>query len=226
MRIAPGLSASLDDLSKDEARRMLEDELSKAQYQPTIADWIGERIGDFFRWLGDVIDNVRQVDPAIGTLLFAAVIIAVVLFIVLFVRPRIAARSAAKEKVMFDGDARLSASSHRKRAEQAARAGQFNEAVRERVRAIARSAEERALVDATATLTVSEFTRAVGRAVDIDGAMLAWLASSFNAFAYADVEATGNDYERVVDIDRLIEAAPRLRGPGAAGRADELVLPR
>lgn len=140
----------------DEARERAEEELSKAVYQatePTLFDKVAKQIGEFISDLLSPNLSGGQFSPVWAVVIVAIVLGGVVLAFVIWGRPRgeHRARTAASAAV-FDDDT-ASASELRALADAASRAGEWDEAIVLRFRAIARGLDERGILHAPPGMT-------------------------------------------------------------------------
>lgn len=94
-----------------------------------------------------------------------------------------------------------SAAEHRAAAEEHAAAGRWSPAVRERMRAIVRALEERALLDPRPGRTATEAAAEAARALPDLGPRLHDGAALFDAVAYGDRPATADDHARLAALD-------------------------
>lgn len=204
------LSSLLTDvpvvIDRDDARRAAEAELAKHEYlaaQPNLwqraISWLGHRIADLF-------ERASQITPA-GTL-GLLVLLAVVVLIFVVVRLRVGglARVNRVRREVFEDRSRT-ARDYRRAAENAATAGDFTTAVRERFRAIVREFEERGVIDEISGRTADEAAREAGvRLPDSRDELLA-AAALFDAVHYGGHEMSTVDHERLVALDRGVLGA-------------------
>jgi hypothetical protein len=192
-------------IDRDDARRAAEAELAKHEYQaaqPNLWDravtWLGQRIADLF-------DNAARLTP--GGVLGLLVLLAVVVLVVAVVRLRVGrfARASKVPRHVFTDRSRA-ARDYRRAAEEAAAAGDFSAAVRERFRAIVRDLEERGVLDESSGRTADEAAREAGRRLPGSEAELRAAAELFDAVHYGGQSASTVDYQRLVALDRGVHA--------------------
>ncbi|RMI31546.1 DUF4129 domain-containing protein [Streptomyces triticirhizae] len=94
-----------------------------------------------------------------------------------------------------------SAAEHRAAAEEHAAAGRWAPAVRERMRAIVRALEERALLDPRPGRTATEAAAEAARALPDLAAQLHDAAALFDAVAYGEHPATAADHAQLAALD-------------------------
>ena len=195
------------DLGADPARELARRELARAEYragEPGLLDRVG-------RWLLDRADDalgaVAGVSPGgVGGLL--VVLLVIVLAVVLARRHfgRVARRAAAAGP-LFDRAPRT-ADSHRAAADAAEAAGRFDEAVRERMRALVRGLEERDLVEVRPGRTAGEATRAAAVAVPSAASAVTEAARRFDETVYGGRSADADAATAVRRADDAVRRAP------------------
>jgi len=219
--VIPILSVLPSDVPVDpdgpEARRWLLDELSKPPYrsaQPSPFDQAVKAIED---WINSLIDGLGSVQiPGIGNLLgLVAVAIAVALLVIAFVvfgLPRISRRSTAAGSLFAELDTR-DAATMRRDAERAAASGDYNLAIAEIFRALARGLDERTLVSTFPGSTASDLATRAGEVFPDAAARLNLAAGSFNGVRYLGATGTASDWEQLASLERELRAAKPPRDP-------------
>src|SRR6185437_11994579 len=96
---------------------------------------------------------------------------------------------------------------HRLRAQQAAAAGRYDEAVRESLRAVARRLDERALVEPRPGRTADELAVEAGRLLPQLQSELVAGARTFDDVVYGPVTATAAHAEQLRRLDEQVETA-------------------
>lgn len=188
----------------DEARRWLQDELSEERYQPDSPGLL-QRIADAFdEWLADLFGGVgRSATPVNGVVAALAAIVLVILVIVLlrYVRrtPRVTGGSA-----VLDAAERRDARDHRRLAAEAMAAGNYDTAVVEAMRAIARAGIDRTLLPDVPSLTATEVASGLGRVFPAQAAPLHFAAEWFGAVVYGDDHATAAQAEAVLSLEKQL----------------------
>lgn len=189
------------------AREMARRELQKRVYQEQEPGLL-ERFSRWFQevWT-DAQNSTSDVLPGgwgLVALLLAA--LAVVILVVVL-RTGGLSRTGRSSGALFGG-AVLSAAEHRDRAEQFAAQQQWAEAVRERMRALARALEERGLIDGRPGRTADEIARDAGAVLPELQAQLQTAARRFDDIWYGSRPATSEAYDAVRAAD---DAAARAR---------------
>ncbi|TMR27688.1 DUF4129 domain-containing protein [Nonomuraea zeae] len=195
-------------IGRDEAGRQAVQELAKPAYEKE--PWIDAIYRRIMQFLGDLLDAATGGGSA-GGVIAAVVIVAIVLGVILLIswQLRKTARKGAGAAGGLFGERAMSAAEHRELAQQLAAEGQWTQAVQERLRAIARDLEERALVDGMPGRTADEL--AAEAAVSMPGfaAELGAAARSFDDVTYGGVAGTREAYEAMSSLDeRLRQAKP------------------
>ncbi|GAA3883542.1 DUF4129 domain-containing protein [Streptomyces sedi] len=200
----------------DPAREAAERELSQDVYtrhEPglfrRVWDWLWER-------LFGVLESAAFHTP--GGWLGLLVIVLILVAVLVAVRLRLGAlRTAAgprADRALFTDEPRTAAE-HRAAAEAHAAAGRWSEAVRERMRALVRALEERALLDPRPGRTATEAAAEAARALPTLGTRLHDAAALFDAVAYGEHPATADDHARLAALDdEARRATPDLAAAG------------
>ena len=207
------LGVSLDvpvEIGRDDAHDAAAKELAKQVYQ----DQRPGPLQRLFTWLVEkvfeILDRAASVTPGgvVGLLVIAALVILAVVLIRVRVGPMARAHGIAP---LFSGRTR-SAAEHRAEAEAHAAAGRWAEAVRERMRAIVRGLEERALVDERPGRTADEAAAEAGIALPDCAGDLRAAARTFDDVWYGGRPADASSYAAVRATDDRVHAARRVLG--------------
>lgn len=191
------------ELARQWARRELSDPVyAKARPGPVrrLIEWVIERLQGVHgpsSWALDWRTGLALL------LLVAALVTAVVLLGT--GRLRGPGRRARSEAV-FAGRA-LDAAAHRALADQAAAAGRWADAVRERFRAVVRGLEERVVLDERPGRTADEAAAEAAAALPGLAAELADGARLFDDVCYGDRTATAEHAERLRRLDEAVRSA-------------------
>jgi hypothetical protein len=213
------LAAGLDP-DNDEARQWLEEELSRPAYREH-NDPIARALDAIERW----IDSLLNADPSAGGALPAGVaglvtvgLVALVLFALRHVR-REAHRAPAGGPALL-GDEHLTAIEFRDRSARALAAGRHSDAVLDAMRALAQGGAERTLLDDAPSLTAHEVGERLAEPFPAQRDELRWAADLFDAVAYGHHEATREQAERIIALDRAVQGTrPASRLPAVSGAA-------
>ena len=200
------------DLGRDEAAQLAREELAKQVYRDA-GPGLVERL---VRWLleqaGRLLDGAAGVSPGgySGLVVVLLLVAAAVVAVRLKVGPL--GRRAAREEALFVGRTRT-AGQHRAAADAHAAAGAWAEAVRERLRAVVRSLEQRAVLDERAGRTADEAAAEGGRALPSCAAGLRAAAVLFDEIWYGGRPAGPESYAALRDLDAQVQATrPDLVG--------------
>ncbi|MFJ2700593.1 DUF4129 domain-containing protein [Streptomyces rochei] len=202
---------------RDPAREAARRELSKRMYHENDPGWFQRALNTFWDWIDDLFSSAASATPG-GTLGLVVVIVAVLAVIgALWWRLGTPRRGPVSAPALFD-DRPRSAADHRAAAEAHAAQGHWNQAVQERMRAVVRALEERALLDARPGRTADEAATEAGRALPDHGDRLRAAARDFDDVTYGGRPGTEQSYRRLADLDRDLERGkPRL----VTGTADD-----
>ncbi|MGW7518859.1 DUF4129 domain-containing protein [Streptomyces sp. NPDC054796] len=198
------------------AREAAERELSKARYHENdpsllqqLFDWVWERVNN-------LLSAAAGATP--GGWVGLAVLALVLVLLVVALRLRLGKfrpTSSSQDSALFH-DGPRSAADHRAAAEAHASAARWSEALQERMRAIVRSLEERALLDPGPGRTADEAATEAGRELPDHAPALRSAAHDFDEVTYAGRSADAPAYTRMRDLDTALQRAkPRLAGAGA-----------
>ncbi|WP_461171858.1 DUF4129 domain-containing protein [Arthrobacter sp. Z1-9] len=193
----------------EEARRWAAEELAKSEYRDAEPGWLDSLWRSFLDWLlsldGPAGEAGPVPSPVIGIVI--AVIIAVA---VLLARPRLNPKTRQRKQV-FEPDSELRASDYRHRAEAAAAAGKWGDAVVDRFRALVRSAEDRTVLDPQPGRTADEVVLALSVPFPVEAARLEQAARTFDAVRYGNWTAGSSDYQAIATLDHTLEAMKPAR---------------
>ncbi|MGK5628588.1 DUF4129 domain-containing protein [Streptomyces sp. URMC 123] len=196
-------------ISRSDAREAAEPELDKPMYhrnEPGLfqraLDWLWRRVDDLF-------DTASGASP--GGTVGLVVIVVLVLLLVVALRWRLGAlrRTPSPAAALFDEGPR-SAADHRATAERHAANHEWTHAVQERMRAIVRSLEERALLDPRPGRTADEAAAEAARTLPHHADRLTAAARTFDDVTYGGRPATEAAYLRLRDLDLALQDAKPL----------------
>lgn len=218
----PAVRASADvpvDVPRVPAREAAERELSDPKYHENDPNLIERALDALWDRIGRLLDSASNAAP--GGVLGLVVIALVVLALVgaLWWRLGTPRRQVITSDSLF-GDRARSAAEHRTTAEDHARAGRWNEAVQERMRAIVRSLEERTLLEPRPGRTADEAAAEAARPLPAHADELRAAARTFDDVTYGGRTADQRAYQRLKNVDTALERArPDLSDAtrGAAG---------
>ncbi|MFG2554806.1 DUF4129 domain-containing protein [Streptomyces sp. NPDC048581] len=208
-------------IPRDPAREAARRELSKGMYHENEPSWFQRALDTFWDWVEDLFNSAATVTP--GGPLGLVVVILVVLAVLgaLWWRLGTPRREPTSSAPLFD-DRPRSAADHRAAAEAHATQGHWNQAVQERMRAIVRSLEERALLDVRPGRTADEAAAEAGRSLPAHTDRLRAAARDFDDITYGGRTATQHSYQRIAELDHDLESTkPQLasRAPSTAHNA-------
>ena len=205
-------------IPRDPAREAAQRELSKGMYHENDPSWFQRALDAFWDWIEDLFSSVSTVTPGGPLGLVVVILIIVAALGALWWRLGPPRRQPASTPALFD-DRPRSAAEHRAAAEAHAAQGHWNQAVQERMRAIVRSLEERALLDIRPGRTADEAAAEAGRALPSHNDRLRAAAGDFDDVTYGGRRASEQSYRRITELDRDLERTkPQLTSsiPNAA----------
>ncbi|MDT0571732.1 DUF4129 domain-containing protein [Streptomyces sp. DSM 3412] len=191
-------------LPRDPAREAARRELSKGMYHQNDPSWYERALDAFWDWLDKVFDAASAATPG-GTLGLVVIVLAVLaLLAALWWRLGTPRRAPTSSAVLFD-DRPRSAAEHRAAAEAQATQGHWNQAVQERMRAVVRSLEERALLDVRPGRTADEAASEAGSVLPAHADRLHTAARDFDDVTYGGRSAAEGTYRRLAALDTDLE---------------------
>jgi hypothetical protein len=199
---------------RDPAREAARRELSKDLYHQNDPGLIQRALDTLWDWIGDLFDSASTATPGgiLGLLVVTVAVIAVIA--ALWWRLGTPRRHLTSTPTLFD-DRPRSAAEHRAAAEAHAAQGHWNHAVQERMRAVVRALEERALLDARPGRTADEAAAEAGRSLPDHTYRLRAAAGDFDDVAYGGRRATQQSYARMTALDLDLERTkPELTAHG------------
>ncbi|MFS2294438.1 MAG: DUF4129 domain-containing protein [Actinomadura sp.] len=201
---------SADPVGRDEAREMARRELEKQVYRRDEPSWVERAWDDFSEWLQDLFSGSPAPEPqGSGGGLLSVIVIIIVAgvaagLVVWLMWGRRNPRS--RREALLEGEP-STALGHREAAEGHAAAGEWAEAIRERLRAVARDLEERAVLSARPGRTADELAAEAGEAVPELAGDLRVGVQIFDDVWYGDRPGTDEGYARLKDLDERLQAA-------------------
>lgn len=205
------------DPDAPEARRWLEDELMKPEYQaakPNPFDLAMQAIRD---WFFGLFDGATGLPGPLLTLLLVLLAIAVVVVgLLVFGLPRLRRRRRS-DVPLFDDHDRRDLETLRRAAASAAASADWPLAIEERFRALVRGLVDREVVTVHPGTTARGFSVAAARSFPDFGVELESAAADFDGVRYLGRGGAAEDYERVTTLERSIASA---RPGGAEQRAE------
>ncbi|MGW9629827.1 DUF4129 domain-containing protein [Agromyces sp. NPDC055520] len=209
------------DPDAPEARRWLEEELTKPEYtaaKPSPFDLAMQAIRDWFFGLFDGATGLPG--PVLSLLLVLLVVAAVVIGLLVFGLPRLR-RRRRDEVPLFDDHDRRDLETLRRAAATAASAGDWPLAVEERFRAVVRGLVEREVVTVHPGTTARAFADAAATSFPENAGELRAAAADFDAVRYLGAPGSPEMYERVTLLERRIaDARPTSRGEHETSAAE------
>lgn len=193
-------------IGREAARHAAERELSKPIYHrddPPLAERVARWLYD---QLGHLLHGAAAASPggAVGLVIILAVVVAAVVLLRLKLGPL--ARTARARAALLP-DAPRSAAEHRALADRLAAEGDLAGAVRERLRAVARELEQRAVLAPRAGRTAHEMAAEASAVLPALAGNLADGARRFDEVWYGGRAAQPADDEALRDLDRLVRGA-------------------
>jgi hypothetical protein len=189
------------DPDAPEARRWLEDELVKPEYQaaqPNAFDLAMQAIRDWFLSLFEGATGMPA--PILALLLILLVIGLLVVGLLVFGLPRLRRRGRVPE-ALFDDRDRRDLETLRRAAETAAATGDWPLAIEERFRALVRGIVERDLVRVHPGTTAHGFADAACGPFPAHDAALRNAAAEFDGVRYLGQAGTAAAYHRVTALE-------------------------
>lgn len=207
------------DPDRDQARRLLEDELSGGDYRLTESF-----VARGWRWFTDLLDGLALPGqlPAWATWVVLGVVLVAVLAVLTFAtrdrwrQGRLVDRG--RPGAVLEGP-RRTAAEHREAARRALAAGDHETAVLEGYRAVAAGAFERTLLEDRPGSTAHEVATGLAPAFPAQAAGLLRAADTFDAVRYGGHPADAAQARQVLTVEeQLVAARPEAADPAAVLR--------
>jgi len=203
------------DTPRVPAREAAESELSKPMYHENDPNFLQRGLNHFWDWVVGVFDAAAGAAPGGPAGLLVLVLVVIGLAVALWWRLGTPQRSSRPADGLFESDGPRSAAQHRAAADAHAAALRWTEAVQERMRAIVRSLEERALLDPRPGRTADEAAAEAGRTLPDHAARLRSAARDFDDVTYGGRTAGQPTYLALRALDTELDAAKPVL-PGAS----------
>ncbi|MFG2171411.1 DUF4129 domain-containing protein [Streptomyces niveus] len=207
------------DTPRVPAREAAEDELSKPLYHENDPNLLQRAADRFWEWIGDLFNSVAGsgVTSPLGLAVIAVIVAALVA--ALWWRLGTPQGTTRPKDALFDSGPR-GAAEHRANAEEHATAERWNQAVQERMRAVVRSLEERAILDPRPGRTADEAAADAGRALPEHATALRAAARAFDDVTYGGRTADRQTYLRLRELDLGLESSKPQLSSAAQGAAE------
>lgn len=195
----------------DQARELAARELAGAAYRARepgllerVGQWLLDRLGDLVTLL--TTDRLEGAGGVVLVVVLLAVVVAVVRW-----RLGRSARTARLAPAPLD-DTGASAAEHRARAGEYAASGEFDDAVREWMRALVRDLEERDVLAPRAGRTAGEAAREAAAVLPAAGDAVADAARCFDETVYGGRPADAGSVDRMRAADEAVRRVPVTSG--------------
>jgi Domain of unknown function (DUF4129) len=198
------------DPTRDEAQRWARHELSDPVYAQHEPGWAERAL----LWLWRHLDDLRLPggpDGTSGLVVLLALVLLVVLVVWWRTGPMRGPATRARQQAVLQGVTRTAAE-HRALADAAAAQGGWQDAVRERFRAVVRALEERGLVDELPGRTAQEVAADAGRALPMLQAQLHAAARVFDDVCYGSRTATSDHDAVMKTLDARVASTTPVAG--------------
>ena len=191
-------------IPRDPAQEVARRELSKRMYHENDPSLLERALDAFWEWVDKLFNAASSATPGGALGLLVVVLAAVALIGALWWRLGTPRRGPTSAAPLFD-DRPRSAAEHRAAAEAHAAQAHWNQAVQERMRAVVRSLEERALLDPRPGRTADEAAAEAGRTLPAHTDRLRAAARNFDDVTYGGRTAGPETYQRLSQLDRDLE---------------------
>ncbi|WP_103760202.1 DUF4129 domain-containing protein [Streptomyces sp. SM10] len=197
------------DIPRLPAREAARDELSDPMYHEHDPNLLERGLDRFWDWIGDLLSGASGAAPG-GPLGLVVLVLAVAaLGAALWWRLGTPRRTVRSPATLFNSTTR-SADGHRTAAAAHAEARRWTEAVQERMRALVRSLEDRAVLDPRPGRTADEAASEAGRLLPLHAGRLRAAARVFDDLTYGGRTADEAAYTTLCTLDLDLEAAKPL----------------
>ncbi|MFS4110014.1 DUF4129 domain-containing protein [Streptomyces sp. PD-S100-1] len=203
-------------LPRDPAREAARRELSKRMYHENDPGLLQRALDHLWDWIGKLFGSASAATPGGATGLVVVIVAVLAVLGALWWRLGSPRRGPVSTAALFD-DRPRSAADHRAAAEAHAAQGHWSQALQERMRAVVRSLEERALLDTRPGRTADEAAAEAGRTLPGHTDRLHAAARDFDDVTYGGRTATEESYRRIAALDQELEhTRPQLDGDDRA----------
>jgi hypothetical protein len=208
LAVLVAVGAPPDPVTRAAAQAAARAELSKRAYHRNDPSLIDRGLVWLLKKLGKLLENGARHAPGhqIGLLLILLIVAALVAVVV--ARVGALRRSPHADEAIF-GVEQTTADDHRRRADEFAKTAEWAEAIRERLRAIARELERRGVLDPRPGRTAAELSREAGARLPALADDLRNAASIFDRVWYGGRTATAADEELLRRLDSRVAGSHR-----------------
>ena len=201
------------ELGRDAARDAAHEELSRQVYQQARPGLVERALQWLYEQVVGLLNDAGGASPGgyAGMIVIVLLVVAAIVAVRLKVGPFGKARRF--EEALFVGGP-LSAAEHRRAADAHAAAGEWAEAVRDRLRAVIRSLEERTLLDPRPGRTADEAAVEAGAALPECAASLRAAARVFDEIWYGGRDASASSDQVLRDLDERVRTSRSVLSAG------------
>ncbi|WP_253871876.1 DUF4129 domain-containing protein [Actinomadura rupiterrae] len=197
-------------VDRDTARELARRELEKPIYQRDKPSWLERTLNRFAEWLQELFSHAQTPNAkgggASGWISVGVIILILIVAVALvFWLMRGGRNRRSKDEALLDDEPSTS-SDHRTEAERLAAAGEWPGAIRERLRAMARDLEERAILSPRPGRTADELATEAGIALPELAGDLRTVVRIFDDVWYGDRPGSAEEYARVTAVDDRLRA--------------------
>ena len=196
-------------VDRDQARELARRELQKQIYhrdEPSFLDRVLRKISD---WVNSLLDHAPG-DHSGGSGSWTALLVLLILLLLIAAaiwwRIGNVRRNAAERESLLD-ETPSTAEDHRTTAERHAADGEWPQAIRERLRAIARDLEARVIVEPRPGRTADELASEAGAALPDHAEELAAGVRIFDDVWYGGRTGDAEGYRRLTELDQRLQTA-------------------
>lgn len=207
----------------DEARRMLEQELSKPEYLNP-QGWLDDLLNRLLDWLVGDRRITPMNDGQATSLTVAVVLLVIAVGIGLWVLLGPVGASRRRPGEVFAGDDNRTSGDLRADAERLAADGQWGPATLQRFRAMVRALDERAIIEPNPGLTALEAAGRAARRLPTAADRLTAAAGVFDGLAYGGRKGSAEQYRVMAALDGEVAALRPTLPTDAAGSADAVAV--
>ena len=196
-----------------EARDWILRELADPAYQTARPNWFDLLVQALWEWLTSLQFDGGEGPPFLAFLVIGLVLLAaLVVAFVIFGLPRLNRRSSVVGQLFGDDDARSAAAMQRD-ARAAADRAEWELAIAEMFRAIARGLAERTIVTTSPGTTAHDFGRRAGTAFPDHAAALERAAVAFDAVRYLGHAGSREQFEQVAALEQALRTSRPALSP-------------
>lgn len=204
------------DVDRDTAHEAAQRELAKPIYPKE------SPMRQFYDWIDRLLDHLVDRGASMVGGWFTITVLLILLAVAIVAAVRVAGRTMRTNRGgdhQLFGPGQLSAAQHRAAAEGLAAQGDWSNAIRHRLRAVARVLEETGVLAPSAGRTANELAHDAGDRLPHLISELHAAATAFNDVTYGERPGTQAAYQMIADLDDHLRSGSPAGAPAVASQS-------